>query len=162
MIYILLNSCILIVWPSIFSILLFCQRSLKSFDVFIVQVLCLLRLLCIFLNSIISQRPKSYFYYFHNISYSFFKSLVCLVFLGSMTFYYHFWRLAAAWLSDENPTSPSSLLDWLLLSAMLSVCISHSLSSGMLPGLVIMVRTMEKARRRAKMLKIKVCRRALC
>jgi len=39
--------------------------------------------------------------------------------------------------SEENPTSPLSSL--LLLSAMLSVSMSHSLSSGMFPGFVRIV-----------------------
>ena len=68
-----------------------------------------------------------------------------------------------AWESDEEkPTSPSSELDWLLLSAMLSVCMSHSLSSGMLPGLVRIVRTIEKPSRKAKKEKRRECTRARC
>ena len=71
--------------------------------------------------------------------------------------------LLAAWESEEEkPTSPSSELDWLLLSVMLSVCMSHSLSSGMLPGLVRIVRTIEKPSKNAKKVKTNECTRVRC
>lgn len=117
--------------------LLLGERTFERFEIFIVKMRGLFGFFSVFFDCIVRQRSNNWM-----LDSS----------LGET--YSLFLRSVLPPPSDEE-SPPSSLLE--ALSAILSVSMSHSLSSGMLPGLVLMVWMIDAAKSSARGKKQKAC-----